>query len=316
MDEIRAELTSLEEDLEAFVRARVEPGIARAVDARILERGREILAKTEGQLREAAARNDAQSQAQVRELRALTQAVKELRSEIGRLDDRLTRIERRAARDDGRPAAETRAIAVRPQPIQRAYALEVRRAPEAQDSGRRDNLMERLRLRRDYAIVGVLAAVVIGVVVWAVVFFNPQAAVRPPAPTPTVAAAEPAPTPPAAAPEASPPGLYATNPADLGLADLSLRSETVKALCGGKACAFAALWPALDAAARKALLQAAAEQVARPCAGRGAIPAASLLTTWRAAVACTKAQTAPKLASPADEETAARWLLAWIGSHP
>jgi uncharacterized coiled-coil protein SlyX len=312
MNEIRAELDHLEEDLEAFIRERVEPALARDLDARLGERAREIATRNEAQLREAVARADGQTAAQARDLRALTQAVTELRADLARMADRVARLEKRAtARDDAPRAGEPRALAVAPQrPVQ------VYRQPEPTRRGGR-SLSELIRDNIEYVTIGAVGLVVVVVVGWIVSSFNPPAK-SPPTDAPPAATASPAIAPAAtvaeaaASPVVAPPG-----PTDLGLTELAKRSDVVRKLCAApRTCAFADLWPVLAPAERQTLVTAAAEQVARPCLAKGAHPPVGLDANWRSALTCAHAKASASLTTDRDEETAARWLLSWIGAHP
>lgn len=291
MDEIRTELDHLEDDLEAFLRVRVEPGLTRALNARLAEQARDI-----------AARADAQGSAQARELRALTQAVEGLRTDLSRLGERMNRLEKRAAREEG-----DRTVAVGPR---RANALQGHREPEP-TRPIRASLGRSLRDNIEYVTIGAVAIVVVAVVVWVVFLVNAPPK-DPPRPAPVVAETGAAETPAAEAPAAGSP-VVAPNPTDLGLTELVKRSDAVRALCAGRTCAFADLWPALTPAQKRALLTVAAEQVARPCSPR---PAATLEADWRAALACAKDKPTGGLGAPAEEEAAARWLLTRIGARP
>jgi hypothetical protein len=311
MNEIRAELDHLEEDLEAFIRERVEPALARDLDARLGERAREIASRTEAQLRDATARAEGQSASQARDLRALTQAVTDLRADLARIADRVARLERRAAsRDDARPGdargGEARALAVAPQRPVQLY-----REPEPA-SHRGMGLGERLRGNIEYVTIGALALAVMAVVVWVVFYFN-----APAKPSPTESAPVASSLAASSVEAAASPVVAQPNPTDLGLTELAKRSDAVRALCAApRACAFADLWPALTPAERQTLVIAAAEQVARPCLDKRAHPPVGLDANWRAALTCAHAKASTSLASDRDEQTAAHWLLSWIGAHP
>jgi uncharacterized coiled-coil protein SlyX len=308
MTEIRTELDHLEEDLEAFIRERVEPALARELDARLGERAREIASRTEAQLREAGARAEGQSASQARDLRALTQAVSELRAELARMADRVARLEKRA---DARPN-EGRALAVAPQRPVQLY-----REPEpAPRAGLGFGGM--IRENIEYVTIGALAVAVLGVVVWGVFYFNAPAKPTPTPEAPPSASSLAASAPVASSVEAAAsPVVAPPTPTDLGLTELAKRSESVRALCAApRACAFVDLWPALNPAERQTLVIAAAEQVARPCLAKGADRLVGLEPSWRAALACAHAKASTSLTTDRDEQTAARWLLSWIGAHP
>jgi uncharacterized coiled-coil protein SlyX len=297
MDEIRAELDSLEEDLEAFLRGRVEPALSRALEVRLDERSREIAAHVEARLKDAAVRSESAAAAQAQELRALREALGEVRRELARLNDRVTRLERRAPREEPR--------AIEAPPAMQSIQVYRREAPPAPVA--RPALVDLVSRNREYVAIGAVAAVVICLVVWAVFFFVGAPAKPPPPPPPVATSSQAAPV---------QKELVSADPVDAGLNELAARSESVRALCGQQPCAFAQIWPGMTDAGRRSLLLAASDLVVTRCAGALPATATSLAPAWRAAVACSRDASAPRLYGPRDYEPVARWLLAWIGAHP